>query len=159
NVGVLKFQVQKDNERSNVPTGAPSFSVGRLNTMMATRLENALISQMSVANQIGITRGASAVAAAKNKASTYTSASGRKGLFENKYPMIVGTKEAAVDAFLTGVVVVNFKTGVTTVIIRAFDRKTDQMRDVARLRENTDRSLLTDMNLNYSIVRREIQGA
>jgi hypothetical protein len=159
NVGVLKFQVQKDNERSDVPKGAPSFSVGRLNTMMATRLENALIRQMTEANQIGITRGASAVAASKNKGSTYTTASGRRDLFTHKYPLIVGTKDAAVDAFLTGLVVVDFRTGITTVIVRAFDRKSDTLREVTRLRENTDRSLLTDMNLNYSIVRREIKGA
>jgi hypothetical protein len=158
NVGVLKFQVQKDNERSGSAKGVPSFAVGRLNTMMATRLENALIRHMNESNQIGITRGASAVAAAKNKASTYTTAAGRKELFTHKYPMVVGNKDAHVDAFLTGLVVVDFKTGLTTVVIRAFDKTSTTMREVKRIRENTDRSLLTDMNLNYSIVRREIKG-
>src|SRR5262245_57513395 len=60
NVGVLKFLVK----RGNTP---PTFTAGKLNYLMATRLENALIMVDKDSAPIGITRGASAVAAAKEK--------------------------------------------------------------------------------------------
>jgi hypothetical protein len=102
NVGVLKFRVQ-------LPKADPRFDVGRLGSIMETRLENVLI-LANVKNQedpkllIGVTRGASAAAAAQARGTTYLTPDGLSKLFAMKYPLAWGKKEVQVDAFLTGLV-------------------------------------------------------
>src|SRR5438552_3617180 len=75
NIGVLKFQVR----RGNTP---PTLTAGKLNYLMATRLENALVMVDKDSAPIGITRGSSAVAAAKDKNATYLTPEGRQNLFK-----------------------------------------------------------------------------
>jgi hypothetical protein len=150
NVGVLKFQVQKGET-------APSLRVGRLNTVMATRLENALI----LANDddtapIGITRGASTVAATEDAKATYLTPEGRKLLFERSYPMAWGKEKVKVDAFLTGLVKVNPTTKKATVVIEVFDKENLTPRKVADITAPTDRRLLADMGQPFTLTKREL---
>jgi hypothetical protein len=62
-----------------------------------------------------------------------------------------------VDAFLTGLVKVDFKKGTAKVIIQAFDKSSKDLRKIEEFNVNLDRTALTDMNLNY-VVRRQVVG-
>src|SRR5207302_9519376 len=70
NVGILKVQFKQGNSPL-------TLTAGKLNYVMATRLENALVMADKADAPIGLTRGASAEAAAKDKSATYLSREGR----------------------------------------------------------------------------------
>src|SRR5437868_13775516 len=95
NVGILKFQVKQGNS-------PPTLTAGKLNYVMATRLENALVMADKTDAPIGLTRGASAEAAAKDKSATYLTLEGRRNLFKVHYPLAWGSQSVEVDCFLTG---------------------------------------------------------
>jgi hypothetical protein len=150
NVGVLKFQVQQGAAR-------PSLHVGRLNTLMATRLENALIlAEDEEDGVVGVTRGASAAAAARDPKATYLTRAGRRVLFEHPYPLAWGDKEVPVDAFLTGVVKVDAAGGKTTVRVEAFDRKDPDPRKVVEFTVPIERTVLADMNRRFALRKRVV---
>lgn len=152
NVGILKFQVKKPSAEK------PSLMVGRLNIGMATRLENALILNVNENNPIGITRGASQVAAQKNATATYLTENGRKTLFNTRFPMAWGNKDISVDAFVTGLVEVSRDMRKTTVIIQSFDRKhVSPIRELTRFTVDTDRGVLCDINQNFVITKRTLK--
>src|SRR5205807_10292709 len=113
NVGVLKFQVKKGNTH-------PTLTAGKLNYLMATRLENALVMVDKADAPIGLTRGASAVAASKDKTATFLSPEGRQKLFTHQYPLAWGAQDVEVDAFLTGLVEIAPDMKTTTITIKAF---------------------------------------
>ncbi|HYT94204.1 MAG TPA: hypothetical protein VEL76_36140, partial [Gemmataceae bacterium] len=126
NVGVLKFQVQ-------VRDGKPRMEVGRLNSLMETRLENVLI----LANEddkrvIGVTRGASQAAAARDKNATYLTAEGLAKLFAQEYPLAWGKEKVKVDRFLTGIVQTSPDLKQTTVIIHAYRPGRAEPQEVTR---------------------------
>jgi hypothetical protein len=123
NVGVLKFLVQKGDQK-------PSDNVGTLNLLMADRLEVALI----LANpdeSLGIIHQASAVAKTSPRADHRTP-EGRKALFEIEdfvyaWQNLVNGEEKKVraDGFLAGTVHVRPSQGATQVDIVAYDRRHD----------------------------------
>lgn len=147
NVGVLKFQVKKGERPA-------SLDVGLLNANLATRLENALILVNDATQPIGIARDASRVAAALGKNAGYADPSGRKQLFEARYPLAWGKDKVAVDAFLTGLAVIDRDFRKTTVIIQAFDPKNLDLQEVARFTVDTDRSILSDSGESFALVKR-----
>jgi hypothetical protein len=147
NVGVLKFRVQKGE-------APPSLRAGRLNTSLATRLENALILAEDRAHPIGITRGASAAAAAKDLKANYDTPDARNRLFEHAYPLAWGKKEVSVNAFLTGLVKVDPEKGQTTVLVEAFDPKNLDPRPVVEFTVPTDRNLIADLGLRFGLAKR-----
>lgn len=101
NVGVLKFSVSADGGKTYPD------QVGTLNLLLANRLEQSLfLKNAPVEPKIGITRNASAVAAAIEGADHLTPA-GRTKLFTGKYPLLWSTRTVAVDAFITGVATVS----------------------------------------------------
>lgn len=147
NVGILKFQVQN----GNTP---PTLTAGKLNYVMATRLENALVMTDKPDAPIGITRGASAVAASKDKKASFLTAEGRQNLFKVRYPLAWGTQSVEVDAFLTGIVVISPDKKRTTIIVQAFDHKNLDLRKVAEFAVDTDLAILRDTNQNFVVARR-----
>jgi hypothetical protein len=149
NVGVLKFRVKKGSNE-------PSYTVGLLNSNMATRLETALILVNSDKNPIGIAHNASQVIAAHNAKTTYLTAKERASLFELTYPLAWGKERVKVDAFLTGQVKINPTTRKTTVIVEAFDAKATDLREIVNFTVSTDRSILSDTGESFSLAMRSI---
>ena len=101
-VGVLKFEVR-------VGQRDPSLPVGRMNDVMATRLENAFTDVMArrdEAKQFGVTRAAGDQAVKADAKTTYRTDEGRAKLFEREYRLIWGEPHK-VDAFVTGVMLVS----------------------------------------------------
>jgi hypothetical protein len=147
NVGILKFQVKK----GNTP---PTLTAGKLNYLMATRLENALVMVDKPDAPIGLTRGASAVAAAKDPKATYLTLEGRRQLFATEYPLAWGTQNLAVDGFLTGIVEIAPDMQKTKIIIQAFDKENPDLREVLSFTVDTDMAILRDINQNFVVARR-----
>jgi hypothetical protein len=102
-VGVLKFLAAKEGEgRSDDPF---SDNMGTINTLLARRLEVALVLANDPRNPIGIIDDASAVAA-KMPGANHRTPAGRKVLLAGQYKLAWGDSKARVgpDAFLTGFV-------------------------------------------------------
>jgi hypothetical protein len=102
-VGVLKFLAAKEGEgRSDDPF---SDNLGTINTLLARRLEVALVLANDPRNPIGIIDDASAVAA-KTPGANHRTPAGRKVLLAGHYKLAWGDSKALVkpDAFLTGFV-------------------------------------------------------
>jgi hypothetical protein len=151
NVGILKFQVKQGNS-------PPTLTAGKLNYVMATRLENALVMADRSDAPIGLTRGASAEAAAKDKNASYLTAEGRKKLFNHHYPLAWGSQSADLDAFLTGIVEIAPDMKKTKITIRAFDKKSPDLRDVLAFTVDTDLGILRDTNQNFVVARRSFNS-
>ncbi|MBY0524253.1 MAG: hypothetical protein K2R98_12685 [Gemmataceae bacterium] len=147
NVGILKFRVVRGDKPS-------SFNVGLLNGNMATRLEYALVLVNDDKNPIGITRDASHVIAAKDKQATYLKAADRPAMFKHTFPLAWGNDKVSVDCFLAGQVKISPDMKKTTVVIEAFDRKTNALREVVNFTVPTDRSILADSGESFSLVKR-----
>src|SRR5947209_2388118 len=75
NVGVLKFEAQRGGAN-----GPVTFELGRLNALMATRLENVLILANDLKKPIGIVCGAGDLASRRDAKATYKTPAGREGL-------------------------------------------------------------------------------
>jgi hypothetical protein len=149
NVGVLHFRVE-------MPGAKSPFGVGRLNSLMATRLENVLILANDDDRPIGITRAASERAAARDKKATYLTAEGRKKLFAEKYPLAWGDKDVTVDAFLTGLVKMSPDLAKATVTIEEWLPGKDRANTLAQFEVPTNRLLLADLNRNFILSKRSL---
>ena len=146
NIGVLKFEVQRGGD-----SGPISMANGTVNSMMATRLENALILANDEKNPIGITRNASEVAARADKAAGYHSKASRDKLFDQSYPLAWGNSKVKVDAFVTGRITVSADYKKSTVLLRLFDRKDAKIVDAARFDAPVDRSLIVDLGQPFAV--------
>lgn len=149
NVGVLKFQLQVGKEK-------PRFDAGRLTSLMATRLENALILANNLKVPLGVTRDAGMVAAKNNPAATWATGPGREKLFGRQYPLAWGDEKVAVDAFLTGQLRLSDDLKQTTVVIQEFTPKDPTPRPVAEFSVPTTRLLLADMNQSFCVTKRAL---
>lgn len=100
-VGVLKFRVKKPGEKL-------SDSVGPLNSLLADRLEVALIlaNPFDESRQLNIIKDASSQAA-KIPGASHLNASGRAAFFGRKFELSWGSDRLSADAFLTGIVQVH----------------------------------------------------
>jgi hypothetical protein len=142
NVGVLKFQVQKD--------GVLSDNVGPLNLAIARRLEVAL----ALANdddeqtQIGLLKDANAVAAGIQGASHLT-AEGRRKLFSKRYPLAWGGEEVQADAFLTGIAVLDPGLEKMKLHVIVFGKDEDSRKTIQHLDVAVDPSLLVDSGSSF----------
>ncbi|MCA9051880.1 MAG: hypothetical protein KDA89_24245 [Planctomycetaceae bacterium] len=116
NVGVLKFRVKKDGDKT-------SDHVGPLNSLLADRLEVGLIlaNPFDSARQLNIIRNAGAQAA-KIEGAGHLNAEGRARFFGPQFDAAWGNKKLLADAFLTGVVQVHPDNKTITVGILCFDR-------------------------------------
>lgn len=146
NVGVLKFQVKNGNSEATLTSGT-------LNYVMATRLENALILKNDDKAPIGITRGASAVAAANDVKATFLTEAGRQALLGQKYPLAWGTEKVQVDAFLTGIVSISPDAKSTKITIQAFDSKNLKLREILSFEAKTDTAIIRDTNQSFFVSR------
>src|SRR5262249_32577899 len=97
NVGVLKFRVNKNNQRN-------PLDAGTINGALARMLENALIMRNDPEKPIGIVADASRVAAGHKEHATYLTPQGREKLFTYRYPLAWGKETIIPDLFLTGCV-------------------------------------------------------
>lgn len=150
NVGVLRFEVKKGKSPA-------TMAAGQLNSLMATRLENALIYVSDLTDPIGITRGASAVAAAKDRGANIHTPAGRQGLFKHDYPLAWGTQQVKVDAFVTGRVEISEDFTQTKIILQCFDKKDAKLQDIGQpIMVKTDRSILRDMGQTFVITKRSL---
>jgi hypothetical protein len=123
-VGVLKFLGAKDGN-------AFSDNLGTVNTLLARRLEVALVLANDPRNPVGIMDDASAVAA-RTRGANHLTAEGRKALFAAQYKPAWGNPSTRVtsDAFLTGLVEVSKDLKTLRVSFLAFDRKTNKLEPV-----------------------------
>jgi hypothetical protein len=152
NVGVLKFEAQ-------VGDAKPQMLLGRINTVMATRLENALILANDEDNLIGVTRSASDVAATRDRGATFRTAEGQAKLLAGMYPLAWGKEQVKVDAFLTGLVRLSADRQTTTVTVECFDAKSQGKREqLVEFSLPTTRSVLTDLNMNFLLAKRQLKG-
>src|SRR5215216_1781064 len=123
-VGVLKFLGAKDGT-------AFSDNLGTVNTLLARRLEVALILANDPRNPIGMIDDASAVAA-RTPGANHRTPEGRKALLAAQYKLAWGDPRVRVtpDAFLTGLVEVSKDLKTLRVSFLAFDRKTNKLEPV-----------------------------
>src|SRR5262249_38777169 len=123
---------------------------GRLDSLLATRLENALV--LAGKGKVGITRQAGQTAMRKlGKDIDYKDAAGRKKLLTLSYQMCAG-EDRKLDAFLTGTIRVapNFKK--IPVVIRAWDKSLTPQ-EVTTFEARTDRAALIEMNRSFVVKR------
>jgi hypothetical protein len=123
-VGVLKFQGLKEGNN-------PSDNLGTINTLLARRLEVALILANDPRNPVGVIDDASAVAAV-TRGANHGTPEGRKPLFDAKYKLAWGDPKVRVspDAFLTGLVGVSKDLKTLSVSFFIFDRTTNKLEPV-----------------------------
>jgi hypothetical protein len=150
NVGILPFQVCKGKEQK--ATFDTTLSVN-----LPTRLENALILLDKPDKQIGILHDAGQIALSHDRKANYLSASGRRALFGQQYPLAWGDKKETPDVFLAGEVTMSSDNKQGTVIIKAFDRKASEPRTVSRFTVKTDRSILGDSGQSFRLTSRQIR--
>jgi hypothetical protein len=143
NVGVLKFRVKNGEQPI-------SDHVGPLNLNLADRLEIALVLADDVRKPIGIIHGASAVAATLPGAN-HLSKVGRQALFRGRYPLAWGNQDVEVDAFLTGVVVVDSDLHQMTIGIGAFGKDGEALDRVVEFQATTDASALVEVGESFLI--------
>lgn len=147
NVGVLKFEAQ-------VGDNPVTMNLGRLNASMATRLENALIAAADPSAPIGVTRGASQVAALKNPTATYRTEAGRAALFAHSYPLAWGSKTVSVDAFLVGRVAFSADLAKATLSLQVFAAKNPSVLTAIPLVKPTvevSRQMLADIDQPFGV--------
>jgi hypothetical protein len=121
-VGVLKFLAAKDGANF-------SDNLGTINTLLARRLELALILANDPRNPIGIIDDASAVAA-KTPGANHRTPQGRTVLLDRaRYKLAWGDPRVSVrpDAFLTGLVDVSKDLKTVTISFVYFDRKANKL--------------------------------
>jgi hypothetical protein len=127
-----------------------------LNANMAARLENALILANDVKKPLGIARVGNAAArrlASLGADASYLKPDAREKLFAGEYALAWGGKKVAIDAFLTGQVILAKDFKKTRVVIESFDRK-GELRKLHEFSVNTDRSILADASESFSLARR-----
>lgn len=160
NVAVLKFQVK-------VGDAAASFRVGTEGAEMVHRLENLLVLSLDPRSPeyTVLSRAGDAAAALARAAKTpidWTTADGRKKLFELKLPVSWDEKDVrSPDAFVTGTVVVSKNLQEVKIELAAF-AKTDpatlkKLGTLAGATANrgiwTDRAMLASLGQTYSTSR------
>jgi hypothetical protein len=125
NVGVLKFLLVRE--------GGNKFSdsLGTLNTLLARRLEVALVVKNDPRNPIGIIENASAVAE-KIPGASHTSREGLEKLFAAEYPLAWGKDLVHPDAFLLGTGQVSSDLKTLTLSIMRVDAKNHKPRPVTK---------------------------
>ncbi len=123
-VGVLKFLGAKEG-------GELSDNLGTVNTLLARRLEVALVLANDPRNPVDLIEDASAVAA-RTPGANHRTPEGRKALLAAKYKLAWGDPKARVspDAFLTGLVGVSKDLKTLTVSFLSFDRATNTLAPV-----------------------------
>src|SRR5215208_5809592 len=123
-VGVMKFLGAKDG-------GDFSDNLGTVNTLLARRLEVALVLANDPRNPVGVIDDASAVAA-RTRGANHRTPEGRKALFAAQYKQAWGDPNVRVmpDAFLTGLVEVSKDLKTLRVSFLAFDRVTNKLEPV-----------------------------
>jgi len=128
-VGVLKFLGAKDGSDF-------SDNLGTINTLLARRLELALILANDPRNPIGVVDDASAVAA-KTPGANHRTPEGRKILFGSRYKLAWGDPRVRVtpDAFVTGLVNVSKDLKTLTISFLYFDRKTNKLESIPRVHD------------------------
>lgn len=116
NVGVLKFRVKK-------PGDSTSDSVGPLNSLLADRLEVALIlgNPFDKSQQLNIIKEASSQVA-EIEGANHLNAEGRTKFFGPEFVAAWGDSKLVADAFLTGVVQVADDNRTATIGILCFDK-------------------------------------
>lgn len=152
NVGVLKFEVQRQGEH-----GKSSMLTGRLNSSMATRLENALIlNNVDDSQEIGITRNAGRAAAGRDPKANYFTREGREKLLSGTYPLAWGDQQVKVDAFLTGKVTIQPDFQKALVVVRIFEKDDPTIRNLILFDAKVTRTLLTDLNQPFAFAKRAL---
>jgi hypothetical protein len=145
NVGVLKFELQRGGKKGPIEPQR-----GRLNGVMATRLENVLILSDDTEKPIGIVCGAGDLAATRDAKATYQTAEGRRALFAHTYPLAWGKEKVKVHAFLTGLVQLSPDMKSATVFIKAFEQKDpEKVIELMKFETKTTLALLSDMDLDF----------
>jgi hypothetical protein len=122
NVGVLKFLAARSGQE-------PSDNLGTINTLLAQRLELALLLEDDAKQPVGIIRNASVVAA-KTKGASHLTADGRRKLFEPSYPLSWGKQDVKADAFVTGVAVLSKDLKTMRCTFSIVDRKSNKLEEI-----------------------------
>jgi hypothetical protein len=123
-VGVLKFQGLKEG-------ASPSDNLGTINTLIARRLEVALILANDPRNPVGVVEDATATAA-RIRGANHGTPEGRPPLFRPEYKLAWGDPKVRVtpDAFVTGLAGVSKDLKTLTVSFFIFDRTKNDLKQV-----------------------------
>lgn len=142
-VGVLKFLVVKDG-------GDFSDNVGTLNTLLAKRLEIALVLANDPRAPITLIENASAVAA-KTPGANHLSKDGRQAILSAEYPVMWGDEKVKPDAMVTGVAEVSEDMTKLTISLLAFDKNTGDLAPIGNdLTAAITPQLLTEVGESFS---------
>jgi hypothetical protein len=146
NVGVLKFRVQKGQEKL-------SDNVGPLNMTLADKLQKALILKNSKKHEVGIIRDASRVAYNTKGANHLQQGAGRQKLFEANYPLAWGDKEVKADAFIFGTARLEPSMKEMTIALFTIDKRqiNDKCEQVVKFHATTDVSTLVDAGESFAL--------
>jgi hypothetical protein len=154
NVGVLRFQVQIDDEK-------PGFHFGDLNALMATRVGNLLILTNTEKPPLGVILNASAQAAKLDPAASWSTAAARAKLFGHTFTRpwheAGSPQQVKADAFITGVVKTTKKYDQTTIELLMFDARDEKPRKIHEFSLPTERSTLVDMNVGFKTEIRDLK--
>lgn len=146
NVGVLKFRVKKPGE--NV-----SSSVGPLNSLLADRLEVALIlgNPFDAARQVNVIKNASSQVASLNNAN-HLNSEGRAAFFGPRFKLAWGDTEVKADAFLTGIVQIHPDRKHATIGILCFDKNGGPLEKACPLIEaDLDATTLGELGESFNL--------
>src|SRR5439155_20031397 len=77
---------------------------------------------------------------------------------KHQYPLAWGNQNVEVDAFLTGIVEITPDMKKTKIIVKAFDKKNPNLRDVLSFIVDTDLAILRDTNQNFVVARRSFNS-
>jgi len=141
-VGVLRFRVQEG-------TGKESFTAPICGNLI-DRLETLLIvnNGSDESKALSVIHDASKTATQGKVGQWYRDKTGRRKLFDLRYPLAWGNKMVKADAFLTGKVTVT-KDGKTSLALECFDSTNLELRTLTTITINTDRFVWRD--LGYSL--------
>jgi len=147
-VGVLTFAVKKGNQPASLNTGT-------LNTMIARRLETALVLLNTKESGVEVIHDASQVASRQIRGATFKNAPGRRGLLDHAYPVWAGAQKKQPDVFLTGEVMVDKDMKHLTIVVKSFDRKKPEtVHEVLQIKNvPTNRDVLAAIGQSFVLPR------
>lgn len=122
NVGVLKFLAFKKAADQLATPADMADTIGVIHSLMARRLEVALILANDSSAPIGVIDDASAIASEIDGADFFTRA-GRAKLFQRSYPLHWGDRQVTPDLFVTGLVRIDPRLTTATISLFRFSRK------------------------------------
>jgi hypothetical protein len=118
-VGVLKFLIFDDQ-------GKPQHTVGTINSLLADRMEVALVLANRPTDPVTLIEDASSVAA-KIEGANHLTKEGRKALLGGDYQPMWGDESVKADLLITGIAEIDSDKQIVTLSLMAFDNNSEDL--------------------------------